>query len=78
MWTVFFTEGPVTDFASANRANRDKFARFFHVMLSEGVYLPPSQMESAFFSAAHAKKDILQLIQRADRGIKRVAWDFEK
>ena len=78
MWTIFFNDGPVTDFATANRSNREKFARFFHVMLSEGVYLPPSQMESAFFSAAHAKKDILQLIQRADRGIKRVAWDFEK
>jgi glutamate-1-semialdehyde 2,1-aminomutase len=78
MWTIFFTEGPVTDFESANRSNRDKFARFFHVMLAEGVYLPPSQMESAFFSAAHAKKDILQLIERADRGLKRVAWEFEK
>ncbi|HEY8713170.1 MAG TPA: glutamate-1-semialdehyde 2,1-aminomutase [Thermoanaerobaculia bacterium] len=78
MWTIFFTDGPVTDFESANRSNRDKFARFFHVMLSEGVYLPPSQLESAFFSAAHAKKDILQLIERADRALKKVAWDFEK
>jgi glutamate-1-semialdehyde 2,1-aminomutase len=78
MWTIFFTDGPVTDFESANRSNRDKFARFFHVMLSEGVYLPPSQLEAAFFSAAHAKKDILQLIERADRALKRVAWDFEK
>ncbi|HMC23573.1 MAG TPA: glutamate-1-semialdehyde 2,1-aminomutase [Thermoanaerobaculia bacterium] len=78
MWTIFFTEGPVTDYESANRSNRDKFARFFHVMLAEGVYLPPSQMEAAFFSAAHAKKDILQLIERADRGLKRVAWEFEK
>jgi glutamate-1-semialdehyde 2,1-aminomutase len=78
MWTIFFTDGPVTDFESANRSNRDKFARFFHVMLSEGVYLPPSQLEAAFFSAAHAKKDILQLIERADRALKKVAWDFEK
>ena len=78
MWTIFFTDGPVTDFESANRSNRDKFARFFHVMLSEGVYLPPSQLESAFFSASHAKKDILQLIERADRALKKVAWDFEK
>src|SRR5581483_5033667 len=52
MWTIFFTEGPVTDWESANKANREKFARFFHVMLAEGVYLPPSQMEAAFFSAA--------------------------
>jgi glutamate-1-semialdehyde 2,1-aminomutase len=78
MWTIFFTEGPVTDYESANRSNRDKYARFFHVMLAEGVYLPPSQMEAAFFSAAHAKKDILQLIERADRALKRVAWEFEK
>jgi glutamate-1-semialdehyde 2,1-aminomutase len=78
MWTMFFTDTPVTDFETANRSNREKFARFFHLMLAEGVYLPPSQLESAFFSAAHAKKDILQLIERADRSIKKVAWEFEK
>jgi len=78
MWTIFFTEGPVTDWDSANKSNREKFARFFHVMLAEGVYLPPSQMEAAFFSAAHAKKDIQQLIDRADRALKKVAWEFEK
>jgi len=76
MWTIFFTDSPVTDFETANRSNREKFARFFHVMLAEGVYLPPSQLEAAFFSAAHAKKDILQLIERADRAIKKVAWEF--
>jgi glutamate-1-semialdehyde 2,1-aminomutase len=78
MWTIFFTEGPVTDFESANRSNRDKFSRFFHLMLGEGVYLPPSQLEAAFFSAAHAKKDILQLVERVDRVLKKIAWEFEK
>ncbi|MBK5260128.1 MAG: glutamate-1-semialdehyde 2,1-aminomutase [Thermoanaerobaculia bacterium] len=78
MWTMFFNDGPVTDFESANRSNREKFARFFHLMLGEGVYLPPSQLEAAFFSAAHAKKDILQLIERADRSLKKVAWEFER
>ena len=78
MWTIFFNDGPVTDYESANRSSRDKFARFFHVMLGEGVYLPPSQLEAAFFSAAHAKKDILQLIERVDRVLKKVAWEFEK
>ena len=76
MWTLFFTEGPVTDFDSANKSDREKFARFFHLMLGEGVYLPPSQLEAAFFSAAHAKKDILQMIERADRVLKKVAWEF--
>jgi glutamate-1-semialdehyde 2,1-aminomutase len=78
MWTLFFTEGPVVDFESANKSNREKFARFFHLMLAEGVYLPPSQLEAAFFSAAHAKKDIHQLIERVDRSLKKVAWEFEK
>jgi glutamate-1-semialdehyde 2,1-aminomutase len=78
MWTLFFTEGPVADFESANRSNREKFARFFHLMLAEGVYLPPSQLEAAFFSAAHAKKDIIQLIERVERSLKKVAWEFEK
>ncbi len=76
MWTLFFTEGPVVDFESANRSNREKFARFFHLMLAEGVYLPPSQLEAAFFSAAHAKKDIQQLVERVDRVMKKVAWEF--
>src|ERR1051325_3030227 len=78
MWTLFFTEGPVTDFESANTSNREKFARFFHLMLGEGVYLPPSQLEAAFFSAAHAKKDITQSIERVDRVLKKIAWEFEK
>jgi glutamate-1-semialdehyde 2,1-aminomutase len=76
MWTLFFAEGPVTDFESANTSNREKFSRFFHLMLAEGVYLPPSQLEAAFFSAAHAKKDILQLIERVDRVLKKIAWEF--
>jgi glutamate-1-semialdehyde 2,1-aminomutase len=76
MWTIFFNDGPVTDFESANRSNREKFSRFFHLMLGEGVYLPPSQLEAAFFSAAHAKKDILQMIERVDRVLKKIAWEF--
>ncbi len=76
MWTLFFVDGPVTDFESANRSNREKFARFFHLMLAEGVYLPPSQLEAAFFSAAHAKKDIAQMVERVDRVMKKVAWEF--
>jgi glutamate-1-semialdehyde 2,1-aminomutase len=76
MWTIFFTDVKVTNFETANTSNREKFARFFHLMLGEGVYLPPSQLEAAFFSAAHAKKDITQLIERVDRVLKKVAWEF--
>lgn len=76
MWTIFFTDVPVTDFDTANTSNRQKFARFFHLMLAEGVYLPPSQLEAAFFSAAHAKKDIQQMVERVGRVLKKVAWEF--
>jgi glutamate-1-semialdehyde 2,1-aminomutase len=76
MWTIFFTEGPVVDFESANLSNRERFSRFFNLMLGEGVYLPPSQLEAAFFSAAHAKKDISQMIERVDRVFKKLAWEF--
>lgn len=77
MWTIFFSSTPVTDLTSAKRSNLEKFARFFHLMLGEGVYLPPSQFEAAFFSSAHAKKDILQLIERVERVMKKIAWEFE-
>ena len=76
MWTIFFTEGPVVDFDTANLSNRERFSRFFNLMLAEGVYLPPSQLEAAFFSAAHAKKDISQMIERVDRVFKKLAWEF--
>jgi glutamate-1-semialdehyde 2,1-aminomutase len=78
MWTIFFTENPVFDYESANTSNREKFARFFHLMLGEGVYLPPSQLEAAFFSAAHAKKDISHMVERVDRVLKKIAWEFER
>ena len=77
MWTLFFTGDPVTDLATAQKSDTKKFNRFFHLMLAEGVYLPPSQFEAAFFSAAHAKKDIQQLVERADRVLKKIAWEFE-
>ncbi|MHB0970331.1 MAG: glutamate-1-semialdehyde 2,1-aminomutase [Thermoanaerobaculia bacterium] len=77
MWTIFFTPEPVVDFNTAKQSNVTKFNRFFHLMLGEGVYLPPSQFEAAFFSSAHAKKDILQLIERTDRVMKKIAWEFE-
>lgn len=75
MWTIFFTEHPVTDFDSAKRSDVARFQKFFHLMLAEGVYLPPSQFEAAFFSSAHAKKDMQQLAERIDRVLKKIAWE---
>jgi glutamate-1-semialdehyde 2,1-aminomutase len=53
LFSVFFTEEPVTDFASATRQQAGRYQAFFHTMLDEGVYLPPSVYEAWFVSAAH-------------------------
>src|SRR6185503_6545420 len=53
MWTSFFTDTPVTNWASANRSDRELYGRFFHAMLEEGIYLAPSQFEAAFVGTAH-------------------------
>jgi len=58
MFTVFFCTGPVTDYATARKADTAAFARFFNGMLSRGFYLPPAQLEAAFVSLAHAEADI--------------------
>ncbi|HWQ36226.1 MAG TPA: glutamate-1-semialdehyde 2,1-aminomutase [Blastocatellia bacterium] len=65
MFTIFFTDRPVTDWTSAARSNREAFARFFHAMMAEGVYLPPSQFEAAFVSAAHTDEFIERTINAA-------------
>ena len=62
MFTFFFTGGPVTDYESAKRSDTARFGRFFRAMLERGVYLPPSQFEAAFVSAAHTEDDIRQTI----------------
>ena len=62
MLTAFFTDGPVTDYASAARSDRDRYARFFHAMLDAGVYLPPSQMEAMFLSTAHTGTHIRRIV----------------
>jgi glutamate-1-semialdehyde 2,1-aminomutase len=58
MWTSFFTDGPVTDWDSANRSDREAFGRFFHTMLKAGVYLAPSQFEAGFIGLAHTDEMI--------------------
>src|SRR5918911_1413190 len=58
MVSIFFTEGPVTDFGSAASSDTKAFKNFFWHMLSRGVYLAPSQYEAGFISAAHSKDEL--------------------
>jgi len=58
MLTVFFTDRPVTDYASAKAADTARYARYFHAMRENGVFLAPSQFEAAFVSLAHGDADL--------------------
>jgi glutamate-1-semialdehyde 2,1-aminomutase len=73
MWTVFFAEGEVFDYASAKKADVARFGRFYHELLDRGVYLPPSQFEAAFVSAAHGDREIEHTISAAREAMTTVA-----
>jgi glutamate-1-semialdehyde 2,1-aminomutase len=65
MFTWFFNPDPVTDWDSASKCDTAAFGRFFRGMLDAGIYLPPSQFEAAFLSAAHTEEDIDKTIGSA-------------
>jgi glutamate-1-semialdehyde 2,1-aminomutase len=65
MFTTFFTDQPVTDWPGAKRADTARYAEYFQGMLSEGVYLAPSQFEAGFVSSAHNEEMIQKTIQAA-------------
>lgn len=63
--TAFFTDAPVTDYASAKGSDTARYAGYFRGMLEGGIFLAPSQFEAMFVSAAHTGEDILQTIEAA-------------
>ena len=65
MFTWFFTDQPVTDFASAATSDTLSFGRFHRTMLEAGVWLPPSQYEAAFVSTAHGQAEVGKVLEAA-------------
>ncbi|WP_435125464.1 glutamate-1-semialdehyde 2,1-aminomutase [Actinacidiphila sp. bgisy144] len=61
MFSVFFTDAEVRDFADAKRQEAYRFTAFFHAMLAQGVYLPPSAFESWFVSTAHDEQAVQRI-----------------
>jgi glutamate-1-semialdehyde 2,1-aminomutase len=72
MMTVFFAESEVRDYDTALKSDTNKFARFFNLMLENGVYLPPSQFEAMFLSTAHSDDDIEKTIIAFEKSIKKL------
>jgi len=72
MFCTYFTETDVVDYATAKRADAQKFSRFFSAMLEAGVNLAPSQFEAGFMSLAHTEKDIDKTIRAAYKSLKKI------
>jgi glutamate-1-semialdehyde 2,1-aminomutase len=70
MFCGYFTEQPVHNLADAMKSDRARFAKFFHGMLAEGIYLAPSQFEAGFLSTAHSSADIERTVTAAARVLK--------
>jgi glutamate-1-semialdehyde 2,1-aminomutase len=72
MFCGYFTSQPVHNLADAMKSDRERFKRFFHGMLEEGIYLAPSQFEAGFLSTAHTAADIDQTVGAALKVLRNV------
>ncbi|MGA2541508.1 MAG: glutamate-1-semialdehyde 2,1-aminomutase [Verrucomicrobiota bacterium] len=70
MFCGYFTDQPVHNLADALRSDRARFAKYFHAMLEEGIYLAPSQFEAGFISLAHTAGDIEKTVRAARKAMK--------
>lgn len=69
----FLTDGPVTDFDSANESDLVLFKELYQALLKEGIYLPPSQFEGMFLSTKHTKEDINATITAFDNALEHLS-----
>jgi glutamate-1-semialdehyde 2,1-aminomutase len=72
MFCAYFTADPVHNLADAMKSDRERFKKYFHGMLEDGIYLAPSQFEAGFISTAHTAADIDRTVQAAAAAMKRL------
>ena len=72
MWTWFLTAGPVRNYDEAAKSDTAAFGRFHRGMMERGVWLPPSQFEAAFLSAAHGEAEVAKTVEAAREAFKDV------
>ncbi len=70
--TLFFARGPVRNYADAKKSDTARFAAFFQEMLARGIFLPPSQFEALFVSAAHTDAEIDRTIEAANESLRAI------
>lgn len=70
MFTIFFSKYSVTCHQDLSNVDTKKHAAFFHGLLNEGVYLPPSAFEAAFISIAHKLEDMVKTVDAIDKAFK--------
>jgi glutamate-1-semialdehyde 2,1-aminomutase len=69
LFSLFFGSEPVRDYAGARAADHGRYTRFFHAMLDQGIYLPPSGYEAWFLSTAHRDEEIAKTLVATDRAL---------
>jgi glutamate-1-semialdehyde 2,1-aminomutase len=67
MISLHFSHQPVKDFETSSLSDMDRFNRFFHAMLEQGIYLPPSAFESWFLNNALTTRDLDETIEAASQ-----------
>jgi glutamate-1-semialdehyde 2,1-aminomutase len=72
MYTLFFTDQPVTDFPSAKTSDLALFGKYFHAMLQKGIYMGPSQFESMFLSTALTDAHLDRIIEANEASLKEI------
>jgi glutamate-1-semialdehyde 2,1-aminomutase len=70
MFCAYFTSEPVFNLGDAMKSDRERFKRYFHSMLEQGIYLAPSQFEAGFLSTAHTPADIEKTVRAAEKALK--------
>ncbi len=73
MYQIFFTNEEVRDYSCAKHSDAKMFATYFHELLKEGVFIPPSQFETCFVSTAHTDEDLKNTINAFDKALGKVA-----
>ena len=69
MFGLYFAPTVPVSYAEVMACDKERFNRFFHAMLDDGVYFAPSAYEAGFVSAAHGDGDIAETIRKAERAL---------